>query len=294
MNEYFVEQIPKSGEKLPFRYHSHVAFPSNDNIQHSLHIHSYIEILYCISGQCTVFLNEKSYLFESGDMVFVNANTPHHLKCKTKESFYKVLQFDPDILNSASQLGTDYKYMLPFIINQKENKCIFKADELKKTFIPKAIYDIISETDKENFGFELAVRINFERIYLWVIRKQYENIEFIKDLSSETAKKIMNAFDYIWENYFLDLTASDIAKRCYMSYNYFLSEFKNLTGMGFPKYLNQVRILQSKKLLMAGKYSINEIAGRCGYSTTSYFITQFKKETGISPNKFRNDFIKNN
>jgi AraC-like DNA-binding protein len=48
-----------------------------------------------------------------------------------------------------------------------------------------------------------------------------------------------------------------------------------------------VRVERSKKLLADGKVNLATIAMQCGFKDQSYFTKVFKKETGISPKKFR-------
>jgi len=46
------------------------------------------------------------------------------------------------------------------------------------------------------------------------------------------------------------------------------------------------RLKFARKLLIEKEYNVNEVADRSGFSSTSYFITSFKKYFGETPNKF--------
>jgi AraC-like DNA-binding protein len=52
-----------------------------------------------------------------------------------------------------------------------------------------------------------------------------------------------------------------------------------------------VRIEKSKKLLTENSISISAIALQCGFKDQSYFTKVFKKETGTSPKKYRNNYF---
>lgn len=63
--------------------------------------------------------------------------------------------------------------------------------------------------------------------------------------------------------------------------------FKKETGMFFNNYLTQYRICHSIHLLKNSDLKVNDIARRVGFSSTSYYISCFKKQTGCSPVKYR-------
>ncbi|MCR5650242.1 MAG: helix-turn-helix domain-containing protein, partial [Lachnospiraceae bacterium] len=53
-------------------------------------------------------------------------------------------------------------------------------------------------------------------------------------------------------------------------------------------YRTQVRMQESKNLLIDNKLSITEIAGMCGYSNASKFSAAFKKHFGETPSEWKN------
>ena len=63
--------------------------------------------------------------------------------------------------------------------------------------------------------------------------------------------------------------------------------FHATTGFSFREYLSIVRLREAKKLLADEKYSISEIAQKCGFENGNYFSKVFRSKSGISPGKFR-------
>ncbi len=47
------------------------------------------------------------------------------------------------------------------------------------------------------------------------------------------------------------------------------------------------RIKKTKKLLANTNYPLTKIAEKCGYSSDTYLIKQFKRIEGITPNEYR-------
>lgn len=60
-------------------------------------------------------------------------------------------------------------------------------------------------------------------------------------------------------------------------------------AMGVPpgQYLTNVRIAAAKQLLSQRDYTLEVVASLCGFSGANYFCKVFKKETGISPARYR-------
>jgi AraC-like DNA-binding protein len=72
-----------------------------------------------------------------------------------------------------------------------------------------------------------------------------------------------------------------------MSSTYFSKKFKKVTGFGFKEYVNNIRLKEASNLLLETKYSITNIALKCGFTDSNYFGDFFKKMKGVSPNKYR-------
>ena len=65
---------------------------------------------------------------------------------------------------------------------------------------------------------------------------------------------------------------------------------KDVFGLSISALCQQLLLLESKRALYNGIYSIKEIAYHLGFSDQSYFSRFFKKHVGLSPEKFRSQF----
>lgn len=107
--------------------------------------------------------------------------------------------------------------------------------------------------------------------------------------SNKHYKKIMMGQQYILEH-FSDCTMSvdQIAEGLGYSTNYFARLFKSITGYYINDYIRQVRIMKAQELLQNTEMTVNEIAEATGFTTSNYFYSIFKKETGMTPATWRN------
>ena len=102
---------------------------------------------------------------------------------------------------------------------------------------------------------------------------------------------IQAAINYIHNNYADSISIKEFCNKNKMSTAYLGYLFKKETGMFFNNYLTQFRICCAISLLKNTDNQINEISKQVGFSSTSYFISCFKKQTGLSPIKYRETYF---
>ena len=250
------------------------------------HFHDYIEIIYSIDGNNEIRLNDNQYFFSAGDLVLINSQDIHSIICG--DGCYLVLRFEPELLYGSLRSSVDLKYILPFVLNSFKHQIIFNADEIKAGNISQYLFEIYEEYKKKNYGYEIAIRTRINEIFLWFLRYWHKkNINISISSQESFAKPLQKVFVYVSENYASDITVESMAKLCNMSYSYFSRMFKKIMKKSFSEYLTYVRINESEKLLITTDLNITEIAMQVGFSTSSYFIQQFKNVKNISPKQYR-------
>lgn len=98
---------------------------------------------------------------------------------------------------------------------------------------------------------------------------------------------------YIMDHLSEELSVSNIASLLYITPNYFSRLFKRVTGEGCNEYIVRKRIEKAKLLLQTTSLKTNKIAFIVGYRDTNYFSLAVKKNTGMSPTKYREEYQKN-
>jgi YesN/AraC family two-component response regulator len=92
---------------------------------------------------------------------------------------------------------------------------------------------------------------------------------------------------YLRENLSEKLAVEDVAAHVGLSRGYLSTLFKSELGVGFPQYINDLRIDKSKTLLMNSNISLAEIADLVGYGDQSYYTKKFLQATGVTPKQYR-------
>lgn len=287
---YFIETRDMNGD-TPLQFSTHVQDSYGATVMAQAHIHNFIEIIYATSGSFQILLNNKNYGFHEGDMVLINSNEIHNIFSLSEGlNRYIVIKFEPEMLYTTAQSLFEMKYVMPFILNDSTHQKIFLKADIEKTVIPGLIHGISKEFEEKQYGYELAIRANIFNLFLFILRRWNEqNVDLNIDeaLNKDMVKRFEMVFDYIEENYHENITALDMAKLCNLSYSYFSRLFTKIMKRNFREYLNYVRITKSERLLTSSDLNITEIAMQVGFSTSGYFIQQFKHYKDISPKQYQ-------
>jgi len=79
----------------------------------------------------------------------------------------------------------------------------------------------------------------------------------------------------------------DAAKAVSLSPSYFSRLFRAASGLSPYEYLLGVRLEKAKEMLLETQAPVSEVAYRTGFGSDANFIAFFRRETGLSPLKFR-------
>lgn len=83
------------------------------------------------------------------------------------------------------------------------------------------------------------------------------------------------------------ITVQGIADELGLSRTFISSHFKATTGKNLNDYINEQKINRAKVLLKTTKMPIIDISDLLSFSSQSYFQAVFKKQTGLTPNEYR-------
>lgn len=142
---------------------------------------------------------------------------------------------------------------------------------------------IMDAAAEEDSGFQQLIAGIVSHIlslmYFTQRNRQFADKEIIKRINK--AKIIMQ------ENIFSRISPEEIAERLNLSYSWFRRAFKEYTGFSPAKYMNELKLQQSKTLLVTTSKSVKEISISLNFDNVEYFSTFFKKMTGMTPLEYR-------
>lgn len=103
-------------------------------------------------------------------------------------------------------------------------------------------------------------------------------------LPAEVVNKVHR---YIEEHISTDISLNALADNVGLNPSYLSRLYKQITGIGLSKYINDYRNLIAKDMLLNTTMKVNEIATALGYNSALAFIRFFKKQNETTPQEFR-------
>ncbi len=93
--------------------------------------------------------------------------------------------------------------------------------------------------------------------------------------------------DFVARHLSEDLSLNRLGQAVYLNPAYLSRLYKQLTGVGLSKYVNDYRNLKAKEMLLNTAMKVNEVAAALGYNSALAFIRFFKKQNDMTPQDFR-------
>lgn len=254
------------------------------------HLHSVIEILYIVEGRHRIICDDVEYIAEPGDMLLIRSFSSHELYSADEKCFHMVLQIPPAVIMSLSDSNLSNSYLLALSYSNKNSKCLWKKSECEELGLNVVFEKFIIEQKSQSLCYDLIRNAYSLEILSLILRSLGDTP--INEEKEDVKRRIYDTTLFIHKNYANDISAEECAKNISFSLSYFSRSFRAITGFTFKEYLNIVRIRQANQLIGSTDLPITEIAGRCGFNSTSHFIVTYKKQQGITPLAFRKEIAR--
>ena len=127
----------------------------------------------------------------------------------------------------------------------------------------------------------------YELLSLFFNKSGDANVEqcpFLVD--EENVRKIRKAKEIILNKMTEPPTLQELSAEIGLNIKKLKEGFKQIYGDTVYGYLLDYKMNEARSMLNSKQYNINEISLKLGYSTSSHFITAFKKKFGTTPKKY--------
>ena len=159
-------------------------------------------------------------------------------------------------------------------------------------------------------GLEMEAAYNLSDIYIQKIdvcqdeesvRKIHKELceAYVKRMQLSKKRKLYSkpvskCIDYIYDNLHDKIALEDLAEVACVSSSYISKLFHSEVGTTIAQYIQKKRVEAAKNLLVFSEYSVSDISNYLQFSTESYFISVFRKITGVTPKKYREVHYRSN
>lgn len=259
-----------------------------------LHRNEGIELGYLTRGKLDFIVEGVPYKLKSGDLTITRPWQPHQvgnplisasrmhwlildLGVRRPNDLWRWpswINFAPQDIHKITQL-LSHNEQIVWPGNKHIEKCFEKISE-----------HIQNAEKPESIQTRLQLYINelFLEVYEML---QSQNIKLNAKLTS-THRSVEMFLAGLNEHPDYPWTLETMAKHCNLGRSRFSHYCKKITNMSAAEYLNHCRIEKAKVLFnQHPQMSILDVAIACGYDSSQYFATIFKKKLGTTPSCYR-------
>ncbi len=133
----------------------------------------------------------------------------------------------------------------------------------------------------------IAAQAAFHELLVTVLRDHDRHAQQREAQTRALSPEIRRAAAWMEQELEDNFAVAQAARRVGLSVAQFHVRFRRETGFAPGLWRTRRRIALAKSLLRRPEASITEIALRCGFSSSQYFATVFKKMVGLTPGQYR-------
>ena len=249
--------------------------------------HKYIQFHFCLKGSAQFNFNNNSYSFnvlDSHNMLLYNTQLklPVNLDLRSKswlisffitiDKFHSLFSKESAYIPFLSDENKSKKYygdgntspQMAIVLNQILNFNIHSS--IKTLYVKGKIYELLSlyfNTNDENTE---------------------EKCPFLID--EHYVSKIRQAKDIIIGRMTEPPTLQELSAEINLPLKKLKEGFKQIYGDTVFNFLFHYKMEEARRMLETNTLNVNEVGLQVGYSTSSHFITAFKKKFGTTPKKY--------
>lgn len=247
-----------------------------------LHWHDYFEIEIILSGSGIHQYNGVNHPLGEGSAYLLTPMDIHALIPDPGTEFHLVhLRFDEKaITQEVRDLLLQHKLAHTVRLEGAEfERLLTQLTELLHCF------------ESDNAIQSLSVQLMLSYLCLHIVRESKQTEERFPAYNT-TNPVVHQTLQYILYNFRKKITMQELGERAHISPNHLALLFKQATGTTCIQLIADLRLQYALKLLENPNLSIETISEQAGFSATSYFISVFRKQYGITPKEYQNQMKK--
>lgn len=245
-----------------------------------------------VRGEAEFYVNDEKICVKENDIVYIPQGCM--LSCNALSDsfeFYTIRFITSFFCDGDDILEKHYGFQRVVQAQGEERyfKEIYKWVKLKhiarKCFIRGSLYLLIAglstRSIPECMEEELEKR-DFEEYDL-------EKLMFREQKCNKFDPRVRSVADYVAMHPEEKFTPETMAGMVGLSKQRFSSLFKKNMGKSPMEYMREIKMTTAARRLLVSNEPINEIAYSIGYEDPNYFIREFKKAFGCTPNRYRTE-----
>lgn len=260
------------------------------NYSMQYHKHAYIEIMYVVSGVCTILLHtaekNKEHVLRKNDFIMIDSNVPHSLYVGKSQSA-EIANIEFAIEKKSDEDLIDFKNIsLAFTSmysHLSESGYIIADDNGQVLETIKKIHTFCELKGKAKNKYSKNIIQHFDNNKLsYLILELMNEVNISEKQNNYFFSLIKQLFEYINTNYMNDISIQSASEEFKIHKSYVVIIFSKYSDTTFHKYLNETRILNAVKLF-ENNTNITDVGFEVGFNSRQSFYNAFTKVMKKSP-----------
>lgn len=277
-----VRQIKESFFEERFSVRRIESLTANQQLVHDLHRHDFYFVLFVEIGSGEHDIDFIHYEVTDSAVFFVRPGQVHRLLLEQGTRGF-MLQFTTDFYTPKD---------LPAIqvLRKVSNKnfCQLSQDRFQHLF--SLLELVFAEfTDKQE-RYKESVRAYLDILFIALARQSSRAGVSVDKSNVYALERLDELQDLLEKNIRDHKQVSDYARMMSITTYQLNAITKSTLHKTASELINEHILLEAKRLLIATTNQVVQIADLLGYDDPSYFIRFFKKQTGFTPEAFRQKF----
>ena len=251
------------------------------------HWHKSLELFYMENGCLEYTTPNGSWIFPEGSGGLVNSNILHTSRVLQPErgNVQLLHLFEPSLISGECGSRMEKKYVMPLLSSRNLEVLPLYPEDEEQAEVLGLIRRAFEISDGE-WGYEFRLREMLAGIWLRLYKIAEPSLENRKreDYSSRQLKQMML---YAQENCGRQIAVEELADAVHISKRAVFRLFRENLHMTPVEYIHSCRLQLACRMLLESDEQITQIAGKCGFGSSSYFGRVFRERFGCSPLDYR-------
>ncbi|PKH52259.1 AraC family transcriptional regulator [Tenacibaculum sp. Bg11-29] len=252
------------------------------NMEEGLHRHDFFFLMVLEEASGKHHIDFNSFSIASNTIFFIRPGQVHELILEQGSKGY-LITFDANFYSFSSN---QEKEVFRKVIQHN----YYNFDNEKFEAVLSIFKYIFNEFTQKKTGYKEVIKANLNVLFIELMRDIMKN-NTQKKQNDPYEQELLEKFVQLLESKICtNKQVTEYSKMLHITPYKLNAITKKMFGKTSSQLINEQIILEAKRLLLATSNQINEIAFKLCYEDPAYFIRFFKRNTGYTPQVFRQNF----
>jgi AraC family transcriptional regulator, transcriptional activator of pobA len=247
------------------------------------HKHTFYHLVLFTEGGGTHAIDFEQFKVQPYQIYFMIPGQVHSWSFQGRVDGY-VINFSQAFLQSFL-LKPDYLDQFTFLTGNVKDAVVNLPAAAQPTVV-QLFEQLVSESGQEQPMAADVIRALLVQLLVSISRLSVQ--QSVRHQVNNYNYTLLKSFQKLIEQHYTQLRLpKDYAELLYITPNHLNALCKDMLGLPAGEVIRSRIVLEAKRLLVNLELNVSEIAARLNFDDNSYFTKFFKKQTGLTPEKFR-------